>query len=490
MTALYEQTSSLLYQINGFISAAAAFNLGFWKIINRFVIVDMQLFRKIMTDYKTFYNNTYKVVRHRAAEYVTQAIKQIQDLSYAIKMAPTSFNSFYEAQWFYTSFFSLLDKCVVNTRMASTYLMQVQNDEISIRPKNSPDRFYLDDHDSAYCFNKYSVISDAFEKIVPVLSYGSQKISQWIEINSKNITYSSAHQFSNYSSGTMIPENDNNNPVPNLWNLLACTECDFTSNLLNFSTWKNLVEKLTTPMNDAVLTCLLEYEETLELAHNASQQPFPQPPTWMLGDILSTYVTDLNLNLITLNTLLRSFLAGLTTLQETTANIDNIMKLMSKDVANIQEKILSSAVTWQSDVLNWQSDLNVLYTSIVANVVDLSQFMPINANLSAFGRSLSPWYLHKVLLNVIYYFPNEPLTDNPSLIPLFKQNLTEFLKTNSSAVINDTLSRIVDTNILYAQVSCETIEASDDAWTEYTNEVQQTTSLYKSLFTVDETFVQ
>ena len=488
MTSLYDQTSSLLYQIDGFISAADAFNFGFYKISLLFVSVDIARYSELMNEYLMTYNSTYKVKRQRAADYIFQATIQIQDLSHEMEIAPNSFANLYEAQWFYASFLSLLDKCMSTIKLANSYLIQVRSDEINIQEAYSPNRFYRHDHDTKACHGMYFNVLQLFAKTIPWLRYSFQKISQWLQENQTNITLINAYKLYNDSSGNTDAE-DNASKWPNLWTLLKCNECSFENEVLNFSSWKNIVGDLTTGLGDIVATCLLEYERSLQIAYNTSQQPLSTSPTWLLGDILSIYVNDLKLNIQTLDTLLHSYVTGTITLQETITDIDNIVKIMSENVANIEDKFLSSAATWQNDVRKWQGELNSLYTSIISDVILLHQFMPFNANLSAFGRSLSVWYIDKVLLNVIYFF-YIPLVYEPSLRSLFSQNLTEFLVTNSSEVMNRTLSRTVANNIQYSKMSCETIETIDNDWKGYTDEVQQTTSSYKSYFLVDQTFIQ
>ena len=488
-TTLYEQTKSLLKRLDGFVAAATAFNAGFNNTSFLYVMRDMEQFCVIIENYMTFYQSTYKVMRWRAVDYVSQTVKQVQDLSYELETAPSSFHSFYEAQWFYTSLSPLLDKSIVNMKLASTFLSKVQSDEVNIKSVNSPNRFYLQDYDKAFCHNMYSVISQIFDRIVPILSYASQKISQWLLDNSKNITYSTAYKFSNFSAEKFADQSGHTSNIPNLWTLLKCYECDFASEVLNYSVWSKLVEQLSESLSDTTVLCLLQYEQTLEVAYNVSKQQLPLSPEWMLGDILSSYSTDLKLNLEAMDALLHAYATGTVTLQETIANIGHLVQIMSDNVVNIESKISSSSAEWQNDVIVWQNNLSAVYASIINNVIGLSQFLFRNANISSFSSSLSIWYLHKVLLDVIYS-NNETLADFPALIPLFKENLTEFLKLNSTEVIKETLSRVINNNVVYSQIYYETIKACNDQWVEKAKEVQQTIDVYNSYFIVDDLFIE
>ena len=448
----------------------------------------MDAYSNLMNEYLMTYNNTYKVNRHRAADYTLESIRQVQDINHEMEKAPNSFSNLYEAQLFYASFLLQLDKSLLTMKLANSYLAQVSDDETNIRLEYSPDRFYRHDFDTRFCHDIYFTVSQVFAKTLPFLRYSSLKISHWIKENYINSTLSNAFELFNNSSGDNQTE-DGGYELPNLWNLLKCNECNGENNMVNYSVWKTIVKNLTTTINDATFTCLLEYEQTLQTAYNTSQQPSPPSPTWLLDDILSIYVNDLKLNIQTLDTLLHSYVTGTITLQETITDIENIVKLMSDNVANIEDKFLLSAVTWQNDVRQWQNELNNLYSSIINDIILLHQYMPFNVNLSAYSRSLSVWYIDKVLLNVIYY-NDDPLVGDSSLLSIFNHNVTEFLITNSSTVVNKTLSRTVATNIEYSEMSCETIEASDNAWKEYTNDVLQITSSYKSYFIIDETFIQ
>ena len=489
VTVLNSQTSSLLNQIENIMTVAKAFNDGFNDVI-RLVTNDMKQYNAIVEDYMIAYDTVYKAMRHRAANYVFQAVRQVQDLSYELETAPTSFDSFYDAQWFYTSLSPLLDRCVVSIRLASSYLIKVKYDEANNQPIHSPDRFYLHESGATLCYTQYSIISQVFDKTISVLSYASQKVSQWLQGHSRNITYSTAYKFSNFGTENFLHDNLNISDTSDLWTLLKCTECDFNSDPLNYSIWRSLVNDLTWSMSSNIITCLMEYEEALLAAHNSSVQLSPSPPSWYFSDTMSNYVAALKFNELTLDKLLHDYMIGTKTLQEVTSSIANTALIMSKNVQSIEDEIVSSAVTWRNDVIKWRNGLIELFILIADDILNLSQFIIDSTSLEAFGRSLSVWHIQRVFLDVVSYQKDEAIVNYPSLIPVFNANLTSFLQYNARSVINETLFSIIENNLHYSQQQCKAITSSNELWAQFADQVKQTTTLYETFFVLDDDFVR
>ena len=502
---LNEQTKYLLFQINSISVAAKLINKGFSKFMSQFVLDDVNKVRNTLLNFSSVYNNFYKSNRQLAAEYVVQVTKNLLDLSNEIHRAPMFFSSFYDAQWFYTSLASLIDKCVVSTRLAGTYLLQVLKDEANINLENSPDRFYYSDLSAQVCYHRYSITSQSLETIASFLSYASQKILRWIEKNSQNIINSTSEKLLEALITKSNNNNNNNNnkhditgnfsgvtreDLPNLWELLECAECNVTVSMLNYSTWFRLVENLTMSSSEAISNCLFEYERTLEMAYNTTIQLLKVAPSWKLEDTLSNYTHDFAFDMQSLSSCLHSLITGTSTLQETIANVADITQSMNNNIVYIEDKIASVTEQWLNDVNNWHNDVNVLYTLIASNAFSLLQYMSDNTNITTCIMSLYIWYLDTIYLDIVYYY-RLPLTYQSDFIYyMFYLNLTNFLQFEAANVTQDTLSTVFKTNIKHAKQLSHTIQSLTIDWSEQAKQIIKLCNQYKGDFIVHDAFIR
>ena len=498
MITLYENTSSQINRITRFVEATVAFNSGFNKIISKYASVDMSRLRNLIVEYLHTYNNAHKFNRNRAADYISQAIRQIQDLNFEIETAPTFFSTLYEAHRFYTSLLFLLDKCLSHIQLASSYLSRAQNAEINISLLYSPDKFYHNDSESVLCNGKYSSIIQLFDKIVPFLSYMSSKLFRWIQNNTDKNILSTASIVASQLKETFVNDAIKSNnesisdAIPNLWYMLECVECNVTSEHFTFSLWSSFVKNVTDTMSNEIVSCLLQYEQMLKVIYDASsQQLLPLPPKWKLAEMLSTFIGNLELYSQSLKTLSHAVISGTVTMQETIATCENILKFLSDNMVSVENRITSSAQTWQDDIVLWQSELETFYYSVAQVILQLNQFMPNNANLTTVTRNLRFWTIADVVLNVIYYDTNPLPFFDPVIQEQFNQNLTDFLTKNAASFIHKIVSsRIINTNLLKAQRQNEAFIQAHKRWSNFVDDISQVIAGYVKFFVVDESFIQ
>ena len=488
---LYDSTTFFVTKVNRFSAAASSFNNGFRKIMFFFVTVDITMLQYLVQTYQSTYNNTFKSSRQLATEYLVQATRNLQDLSNEMRKASKIFNSFYDAQQFYTSFYALLDKCVVSSSLAYSYISQVLLDESNNTSiEYSPDSFYNNDLKAKSCKTSYSNMMNSIKLIAPILSYASQKISQWLQENSQHIIYAAAANFLSVTHSTNSNDDSISRNAPDLWTLLECVECNITNDVLNYSMWIKLVENvIISPASEEISRCLSEYESTLNDVYEKTKHFRETTPTWMLGDILSFYSSNLRQHAQLLNTYTHSFITGKSTLQETLANVAYIVKFMSTNVTAINDKIASSAEQWLKDVVSWRNDIIASYVSTLNSIVSLFQFMPKNTNLTADVRAVSVWYFDTVLLDIIYY-EDFPLLKMPHLISMFNNNLTTFLELYAANVTNVIMKNLVQTNIDYAQASEEEIQLISNEWSTRVDNLSNIINQFQSGFTIDDAFIR
>ena len=488
---LHYMTTVLLTKIDSFTYAASSFNNGFKKFINYFVSSDIEKLQVILANFQSTYISAYKVSRHLAMKYLSQTTRNFQDLSHEMRGAPKSNSSFYDAQRFYTSFYSLLSKCIVSSRLASSYLSQALIDELrNTHLEYSPGSLYHDAFEATSCNKTYTNILQSLEIIEPFLSYSSQKISVWLKENSQSIIFATAAKFLNASmNAAVFVDNDNaSSDVLDLWTLLVCNSCNTTEKLINYSSWIKLVHNLI-KFSATLPSCLLAYNDALKMTYIATEQLKTATPTWSLGDILSAYTTSLKQQAQSLNANTHSYITGVSALQDALSIVENIVKYMHTNVTAIEEKIASSSEQWLNDVARWRSDITTLYESIVSSLVSLYQFMPGNTNLTETVRLLSIWNINTVLLDIVYY-DDSPLLSLPYFIDLFNYNLTQFLQYQASNATNIIFANLVRSNINYAKQSQRELQSLCNAWFAQVDNLTNLIYQAKTDFSINDAFIR
>ena len=553
LISLHNQTTALVAHIVSLSNAAKALETGFGKLKSFIFTSDIKKVHDFIANLSAAYSNGQQQTRKLAAEYLLQVFGNMRDLTNEMHKAPIAFKTMHEAQWFYSSVSKLLDKAILSIEIATTYLSQAVSEEAFNKFEYSPDSFYKSKSAATFCQDWYFRMFHFLDRISPMLSYASLRVSLWLRENSQDIIYSLAKSFqsmstdsiensqikrlkqgnnytadnpsqnftsgsnqtyniNNYTSTTNLVENRSSTksnrlmkPISNIndsenyvtsyilgfWDLMECYDCNFSLDLLKHfkSNWTSLAKKITESASDSTSYCLLQYEHTLEKAYKSVNFSLPDAPIWSLEIALSKFISEILQAVNMLNSITHSYLIGETHLQDTINLIKLNFKGVSNNVMNAKQKITLSAVSWRDDIILWQAKVNLTYFSIINNLASLLSFLSDNSRHLAPAKSLLIWHLNKVLLDVIHY-NDIPLLYHLSFFEVFQHNFTHFLQFNATSVLQDILIKSINESLAYSIQSQETIEALCNDWFTQINDANKLINDYESDLVIDEAFLR
>ena len=472
---LTNTTDYLMSEIIIFEKTIQNFENGY-SVFSRFVSSDFSALTRIVGNFVTVYNSLYNS-RQLVSQHFTLTISHVTDIDNLMKIAPVAFDNYLNAHIFYTATLTKLANSGIDAKLSIVYLARVVQDE-KTEPKQrySPNTFYSDNTVAQTCTNLYAQTTEGLSKLLQALSYASQKITSWLENNSASIFNSTIDiAISEFKQGKTSSD------VPGLWMLLECVDCNTTNNLADYETWNQLFATyLTTSIRDSLNNCLLQYEKSLQSTYSATIQPsLVTPFSWNLKELLMTPMAALNTYLEQTKSIIRLYLTGSDSLQNTTANLNSIFLSLTGTMNTIENVLLMSLNDWSNDVISWQNTITEQYNSFANSVVSLSQFLTYNTDLLNSILNMNIWRHPIVKLNIA-----STGSIDDQVISQIRFDLRNYFQLSAPSFITSTLTSAIQFNLNYAQRLCDELQTMLTNWYSQVNNISDTINQYGQQFLV------
>ena len=472
---LTNTTDYLMSEIITFEKTIQTFENGY-SVFSRFVSSDFSALTRIVGNFVTVYNSVYNS-RQLVSQHFTLTISHVTDIDNLMKIAPVAFDNYLNAHIFYTATLTKLTNSGIDAKLSIVYLARVVQDE-KTEPKQrySPNTFYSDNTAAQTCTNLYEQTTEGLSKLLQALSYASQKITSWLENNSASIFNSTIDiAISEFKQGKTSSD------VPGLWMLLECVDCNTTNNLADYETWNQLFATyLTTSIRDSLNNCLLQYEKSLQSTYSATIQPsLVSPFSWNLNELLMTPMAALNTDLEQTKSIIRLYLTGSDSLQNTTANLNSIFLSLTGTMNKIENVLLMSLNDWSNDVISWRNTIIEQYNSFANSVVSLSQFLTYNTDLLNSILNMNIWRHPIVKSNIA---SSGSIDDQ--VISQIRFDLRNYFQLSAPSFITSTLTSAIQFNLNYAQRLCDELQTMLTNWYSQVNNISDTINQYGQQFLV------
>ena len=448
-------TKRLFSAINSFGNLMTSFSSELKMFKDDVVEADISLLRSVLLEFYYAYENNYKEVRNGAAKYLSDAITCSRDLSIEMLDCPSTFETFYDAQWFYTSLSLSLNKCSLSIRTAVTYLLRVGKDEAMPHNHHVPNSFHLNQPDAKICTELYSNILEIMKRITLVVAHIKQSVSYWLDENSNKIA-SSVYE----NLAQVIWENNTDTIITNdatynanetqlyvgLWELIGCQNCtsaNDTGSLINSTVWLNLIDSFNFPTIKLATNCLLNYEETLLRAVNLTEQKIGIPPYLLSNNTVGDTFRELDAQQANISSLITFYLAGNITGMDTAKKAKELLLLTSNNLVLMTNEWEKMTQVWLNDINYWQSGVSALYFSIINGVLSLSKFFSKSGQLPTQVSKMKIWYKPAISIDPIIDIDFDAINENSADNIL--SALQTFLERSAHSKANWTMANVYNT---------------------------------------------
>ena len=476
---LLEKTNSLLYKITSFINITDNFARSYSDFTINVIDDDFTSIREYLNPIALAYNDTYKKTRLRTVQYISQAVDLVQDLDNYVQTASESFSNISDAQYFYRSFLCALNQCIASIRYAKIYLSLTQHDEHNL--SNNEYRFYLNDSYEILCATLYSNILEDLNNFEPILNSIYEKISQWLQNNTCNISYLTSEDCKNNDIQNVTASE---RKIPGLLSLImSYCNCDNSISRFNRSRWNILVKNFMIAQRaDSAKHCLLQYEQSLNKLYISASQTISTIPTWKLGDVIAQYLNVLsNETKFLRNDVWYPSLLGSISLQDAMKGIQKHAYMMASNLSAIKEEIVTSQKMWKAEVTSWNDSVVNMYLSLLNELQTFIHFFKYKENAIDILSSLKIWQ-HPVI-DISYVFGSDIDID---IINYVNSNCWS----NITRYMTVTMTKAVSPNLDRSSVFLAQFNMLHDTWQSSFQQVLSNVNKFSNSFTIDDQFVR
>ena len=365
------------------------------------------------------------------------------------------------------------------------YLLLVVADEENMNNQNLPFRFYRDQIESELCPALYLNIMKDITKIEPIISYIiDARVSQWLEENFEIILNSTRDTILNSRQNQTNAAADSG--IPGLWTIMDYDQNCTKTFSFNRSVWNMLVESLTSAgidsetNNDEISYCIVKYEKSLYKAYLSAGQSINTTPKWNLGKILSQYLSNMGDARNHLHNVLQSYLHKSISLQDTLNKIEENVNFMSFNISDIKSELMVAQKAWTNEVINWNSSIVNLFSSIISEVLSFNNYLQSNDTLLATVVDLFIW-MDPTFDTATFLF-DPKVNKTVTLMYLYLNRWLDYLREKMDTAIspnfNHTSEFVNEFNSLY------------DDWTSEKAKVITSIQNCRANFVIDEQFVR
>jgi hypothetical protein len=499
LKTIYEQSSTVLSNINTALSQIKSIGDQISIFNSIFVNKDLSyLSQNALNDLLTSYQAKYKSVRQKAAMYISDSASQLTDLFFKMTASPNSFDNVLPAYRFYSEIAALLDRCILSTGLASTYLTEALQLETVYGDMST---FY--DHNSRLaafqpCYLILELHVEMYSEVALVLAHVQFRVNHWLQNNENAAFDLGAQKMQMLSTGTVVEPTvgtmttvsttdtvtqantttADNNTIPGVQLLVDCPNCfiiiDVVKKVLKYS--------------DRASSCLSEYEDVL-IGTLAAIDSLPDPPAFTGSVALYAALDQFQSFSEELSHHIHEYLTGNISGAACATAATSTLQDMALRVQTITDEVKTTVNTFvntaNSTCLAW----NASYNGILHNMTDLIPAFITNTTATALYEALSEqaiWQEPVLSMDGVAVFTYRVTTaqENQRIFNMQHLHMFNFSSINFTLV---TLTKFVADN---CNQYVSTIQSEGNTWSDLRSNVGIDISTYTNSLQLDSTFIR
>ena len=483
------QTNSLLTTLGISLKNLENYCIGLQKF-NSLVDNDMSLMRSGLQAYLAEYESRLKVTRHKAIQYLTDAVNRLKDLQFEMYDTLTSFTTVKEFNWYTTGLWSLLSESSLSVRLAITFLSRAFDSngaEKGIYSLQYASILYpASNNEYNACNVSYNAASKVLSTFIPILSYASQKVLWWLQLDAARSSVPSVRNLSNNNDKNEVNQINNTSfAFTNLRDLFDCLDCPQP---IDMSEWIVNFHNLDLIFVDNISNCLLAYEYVLSKATQSAAQAVASAPLLVLSDVLQSAQKSLFEKNQQLGVITQSYRMGSIDGRNCSALADDLLNEMATYVMTINSEVDNVINTWLIALFNWQTSLTNMYLTTLNNALLLSEYL---SNTKHLFRNISTF---KIWLNLkVVVQPDVKVVPTSRNSTATQSNVLFTLEKSSSyddKLIRMTFSNIYNSISLQSHDLVDWVTATKSSWLDGRNNFIASYQAFNASFQINDDFIR